>query len=533
MGRDRQWMRTPTDFAQKFDIHDVAGLFKKQIVVEQGTKALMIQGGVYKGALMPGVYNLGSIIRTIGNIGLNDRTTVILIDSSEVPVTFTVPKGDLCSKDGLPVGVSGKLTVQISDPLDFLENYLKSRDNLTLSDISETIYNIILNSAQSALVQYNVEELFGNSGLRKELGKIFKDDLEEIFGSKGIEIITLDCIGFDDSALENVRKIHAEMAVNVAETEAGIERDRKLRNLITDEKIQKLRSQDDVQDLLCELQNKHLLQEFETANLSSLIEQKKWDTAYSQQVFRELREKGHSIDLKRIEDDYLRSRTYQDAETSAKIDALKTNAQMEKLSQLSKIQRERIDGLKQIDRQDALLRDEAKTREEGIRLENRTNASDEAVISMTSDPCISADLTKIVQTKRAGAGGKLSAEELLAINDPDAAAKAMSAKYSADEQREFNARESERVERMLDRFERMSEKALDNMGQTASSRGAAGPAETTVIPGFSPSSIPVGPVIITPPSRTSTESMVRCSNCGSLNTTTSVYCKECGRKLNL
>ena len=59
LGKNRQWMRMPGDFAQRFDIQDLRGVFAKRLTVEQGTKAILLQGGIYKGALPAGVYNLG------------------------------------------------------------------------------------------------------------------------------------------------------------------------------------------------------------------------------------------------------------------------------------------------------------------------------------------------------------------------------------------------------------------------------------------------------------------------------------------
>ena len=56
------WTRQPADFARRFELEDIKGTFRKHIAVEQGTKAIFLQGGKFLGELLPGNYDAGGLL---------------------------------------------------------------------------------------------------------------------------------------------------------------------------------------------------------------------------------------------------------------------------------------------------------------------------------------------------------------------------------------------------------------------------------------------------------------------------------------
>ena len=71
-------MRNRNDFARRFDEADLRGIFSKKVTIEQGTKALILQGGVYCGFLPSGVYTFGDLSTRLG-LNLEKHTTIIIV----------------------------------------------------------------------------------------------------------------------------------------------------------------------------------------------------------------------------------------------------------------------------------------------------------------------------------------------------------------------------------------------------------------------------------------------------------------------
>ena len=48
-----RWIAQPQDFAQRIDVSDVSGFFYKNLIIEPGTKAMILENGVSLGELPP------------------------------------------------------------------------------------------------------------------------------------------------------------------------------------------------------------------------------------------------------------------------------------------------------------------------------------------------------------------------------------------------------------------------------------------------------------------------------------------------
>ena len=89
-GKIRVWQRDPLDFARRFEVSDIKGVFNKKISVMSGTKAIFLQGGRFSGELTPGTYTVGGLTDAIRNLNFGERATVILTDDSDVRLDFRI-----------------------------------------------------------------------------------------------------------------------------------------------------------------------------------------------------------------------------------------------------------------------------------------------------------------------------------------------------------------------------------------------------------------------------------------------------------
>ena len=206
--------------------------------------------------------------------------------------------------------------------------------------------------------------------------------------------------------------------------------------------------------------------------------------------------------------------------------------------QMDNAKLEREEGFRKIQHQD--LEKEAEV--EGIRLSNRTNASAEALLTMT-DGDTAQHLTELEKMKRAAA---LDSDQILALyaNDPLAAADALKQKYGTLEMEKMHAARlgdqqafmemmeknfGENSDRMVD----VMNQALGAMGHAATARGSAHQAQgsTVVAGGGYGQPVVVSPVPAPAPDPVPTEKARVCPECAAHNAASAGFCKECGQKL--
>jgi hypothetical protein len=461
-------MRMPGDFAQRFEIQDLRGVIAKRLTVEQGTKAILLQGGIYKGTLPAGVYNLGNIFDTIGQLRLDERTTVILVDAGEIPLTFMIPKGELRSKNAISVGASGKVTAQIKDPVAFLENYLKREQHVSIADIENYIHSDLKNIAQNKISQYNIEELYGNAVLSQELSNEFKKNLNANFGNKGIEIFYLNCVGFDEGAWKEVLGARENLQVEVGKARAEYEKKAYLREAGTEDATGQIHANHTIKSLDQELGNQRV-----DANL------------------------GH--DLAR--------------------DSAKHDHELEK-------DRKEIEQLLEFKKQNKAIKRE----DERQKIANLSEASIEVLISMVDDQKVGA-LVQLELAKRANSLTPEQILAMNA-KDPKAAAEALAARAKLEsveqlnelrikDQQAFNMMMQSQYKENAEQMKEVMNSALNAMGNTATARSTAqNPGATVVSGGMG------APVVV----NVAPEGSTKCQYCSAIIPNGDVFCPSCGKK---
>ena len=467
LNKNNIWMRQPDDFAQKFELSDINGLFTKIVTVQQGTGALFVQDGVYKGMLPAGQYNVETLRRRIIGLFTNKTTTVILVDSAEIPLTFSFNKTELRTRDAYDIGASGQLTEKISEPLNFLENYLKGKDHISLTDIENTLHNELAQILRNTLSGYNGSELYGNAELTRKIGDEIRNTLNANLRSKGIEITLLNCIGFDEGAYLEVQKIRNQTKIDVDIARAEYERNIAFNQLRATEKIDRIDNGVAVKLHAVDGENR-IKKEYQNGRHEREDAQLHHDLAHDKAI--------HDHELEKEKADF--------------------NQDFDEISRMKNLQ--------------ADMR--------GRKIQDLDAASPEARILIAKDKTKIDALTKLEMTKRAAS---LSADQILAVQatDPVSAANAIAAKNSADEQKEINKRTVDLMNANADRDERILEKALDAMGKTATARATAQNPGATIVPGGMGA-----PVVV----NTSPQNTKKCKNCGATLSEDDKFCTNCG-----
>lgn len=467
-GQNHEWLRNPSDFAQRFDIADIRGFFSKKVTVEQGTKAIFLQGGVYKGFLPAGVYNLGTFVNTIAGIKLDERATIILVDAAEIALTFEITPEELRERNGISISASGKITAVLKDPKDFLENYLKREQHVSLTDLERTIHDELRFVIQQIISRYEASELYGNPILSKELSREFQTHLNETLKNKGIEISYLNCIGFDEQAWKEVVTAKQTLRIETEVALAEYEKKQALRNTQTQDTLQQMDADHEI-------------------------------TLHKQ-------EQKQQLDRSSLEYDLGRDGKIRDHQRNQEgLDFQQDMAEITALSELqARKRRQKIEDLDSASIETRILMNGGKA-SDVRKLEEMKRAQSltpEQILAMqTTDP-------KAAGEALAAKAKLASVEELSELRIRD--------------QQAFNQMMQTQYREHADQMKEVLNTALNAMGQTATARATAQNPGATVVSGGM--GVPV--VVNIPPN-----GQKRCPVCSSEISETSIFCTACGTKL--
>ncbi|MBU4339433.1 MAG: zinc ribbon domain-containing protein, partial [Euryarchaeota archaeon] len=485
----KMWTRQPADFARRFELEDIKGTFRKHITIEQGTKAIFLQGGKFLGELLPGNYDTGGLLHRIGDLNISEKATVIVLDGSDTRLNFKI--GSLRTKEAFDAGVRGTITLNVENPILFFTNLMKSRDYISLGDLNEHFNEEMTNVVQAKIKQYSFDELYGNLAIKKEIQQDFEHHMRTTLNRLGMNLIHLPNFDYDESYWTEIIKRKGGVGKggqieNIKDDELELRNRERAR--AAGEDINKLKNEDEIKKFIHELAKQGIIRDYDKIELQHILQENLQDLGMVRNQIREKLAHTHGIDMQR-------------GSLGFEVEAARERDRLKDEMARREIERERIEGEQGIN-----LLDKLKTTKradaagyqkiEEERLKARSGATDEALISTIGEggghPAVGTlgDLAKMKVSKG------LTPEQILALQAKDSAgvAKAFEAKFSAEkteqlyrermaDQQKFQETMVNLTDKNADRAERMASKSMEQMGATAVTRGQAAVPTTTVVGG--------------------------------------------------
>ena len=589
IGKIRVWQRNPNDFAHRFEVSDIKGIFSKKITVMSGTKAIFLQGGRFFGELPPGTYTVGGLIQMIKTLNIAEKATVILVDDSDVGLDFNI--SGLRTKENFEAGVKGKIVVNIEEPIQFFNNLMKGREHIAMTDIEVMMLrNEMRNLLQSKVKQYSFEDLYGNQELKKELEQDFEHLLNTTLRRGGLKLVYMPYFDYDESYWKDLIAARGESARDLIRRREQIRRDaemqlveyeqkvaakeraltseekeqvigeeradledkrlgltKRMRARLTEDKMDEFQNAEELEQFLHELDKDKVIRENEMTDLKQIFAENRVDRAFARKLMLKRVEQRHELDMDA-------ERHEHKLEMERKEHELKLEKERKEDEEDARAARDGIELLKQMKaakREDAAgyqaleidkMQKEAELEEQ--RLKARSAATDEALISMTEGK----QAEHISELARMKLATGLTDEQILALGAKDSAAiaDAFKERYkskSAEEimkiyedrladKDEFARTIQEIADKGGDRMERMAAKALEQMGTTAATRAqGAAPGGTTVVTGGGA----VQPVVVgggggasSAPPVQEVKKVVLCPECNAELPVGTRFCTNCG-----
>ena len=527
-GKISVWQRAPSDFAQRFEVSDIKGLFSKKLTVMPGTKALFLQGGRFSGELPPGTYTVGGLTQAIKTLNLAGKATVILVDDSDVALDFSI--GGLRTKENFDAGVKGRIVANTEEPIMFFNNLMKGREHVAVSEVQGLLRNEMLNVLQSKLKQYSFEELYGNLELKRELGQDFEHELSTTLSRVGVKLIHMPYFDYDESYWTEIIEKQGKLGRAVKGEELEKKRSelvKQIRARLTEDKIDELRNAEDLEKFMHEIDKDELIRGNEMSELKQIFMENQEDRVFAREWMFKRLDVQNDVELQKMRTDYERERDEEDARSGIRI-----------LKEMKAAKREDAAGYQALD-----LEKQQKLAEiEAERLKARSTVSAESLISMTEGK----QAEYLAELARMEKGKALTDEQILALaaGDSAAVAEAFKEKYKSlsaeqimkvyegqlEDKDELVQTIQEISSRGDDRLERMASKALEQMGVTAATRAqGASSGATTVVTGGGGAPVIVGGATQMPgPSAQDVKKVVICPECNAELPLGTRFCTNCG-----
>lgn len=180
-------------YAQKYEFENLSGLSEKGFKIHAGLKAFFIQNEVLRTTLRAGSYpSLSSVNSLSGTkrLSLDEYTTVILVDTTLIPLSFEFSDSEIKTQDDVGVHVTGNLSLSIKDGMLFDTHYFVTDSEVTTEIVSRDVVSLLRDCSAEILTRYDNSEFEKYSYLLSIVKDSVKECLSDSLSSRGLTVIT-------------------------------------------------------------------------------------------------------------------------------------------------------------------------------------------------------------------------------------------------------------------------------------------------------------------------------------------------------
>ncbi len=296
-----RWTRPVDEFAHRIDAADLNTALKARIVVEPGTRALIVQGGQLAGAVTEGTFDLA---RPLPGVDAAQPATAILIDEGDTEVALLF--SELRTQEDVPADVIAEVTVRLSDAAVFHENVMHGRVTFSLADLADMLWSAAANVVQACLQNASVRDLEGNLQLKADLERDLRARIGSTLARNGLELVELRFLDFQAPLYDKIRQRRAESFLaqeKLTDTERRAVLNRRLREVLTSNRLHRFTTATDFEEFVRqtehELGMKEVIREGEMDDLKRTYEVKRGDAEIARKHLLEKLELEHSLALLR------------------------------------------------------------------------------------------------------------------------------------------------------------------------------------------------------------------------------------------
>jgi serine/threonine protein kinase len=203
---DHRWHLPAQQFASRLDLDDVETFFHDNLLIEEGTRALVLENGQHLGEVPSGQYTLASFSERLPDWSQHHATVILIRAPGE---QLEISCQNIPTRDNIQVNVFFHLQVSVKDPESLLQNMPGSNSTMAVEKLQETIQKILQMAAWETIKVHSLEDL----------GQIVGDRIQENKGmqvrldAKGIQLVQLQLFSFQQVGSEAVELVTEDLVL--------------------------------------------------------------------------------------------------------------------------------------------------------------------------------------------------------------------------------------------------------------------------------------------------------------------------------
>lgn len=521
----------PTEFARRVDGEDIqsGGLVsrllrqKREVKIEAGNRALLLENGALEAEIGPGKHTLDSLGQKIKDLRRAQSLSAVLVEEGNTVVTLTLD--DIRTASEYPVDTEVELVVTIDEPELLFTSLMADRDVVTTETFQRLLGGALRDELEATLADYEPEELYGNRELRRNLRQGLERQCRATFERTGLRLVELRSLSYEDDR-DEIRQRRKEVDIReereeIEDHEAELDRrevERDTEDAVHEER-QRVRRETAEQTADHEVEKQVIEQEHEKDYMQR---------RHRHEAEREEAEHQEDVATTRKEKEIER----RDLEHEQDVEEIEDLVDLKGKKERQKLNREKRE------QEIELQREQREVEMEKERLEARDDVDIDTVASLEAAADDVQELAELAKME------DLDADQIEAFyaKNSDELAKARQEANDAEKERlrvedqqEFREELREVMEGSMDRMQETTESAMDNMGETGRAAaedtsdnvivsdpgGSSDSGDTTIVQGGGGGSD--GGDRDTEPGR-----RVTCPECEQQVTSDSAYCTNCG-----
>lgn len=238
---DNRWLAGDHEFATRVEISDVSGFFKKNLTIEPGTRAVILERGQSIGEVTPGQYTLQNLTDRL-SFWTKKSIVAILTREGEVPLDLSC--SGLATREILEVDVDVRLSIQLDDVALFQKNLLASRDSLTLDDLKRIVLPLVQQSLRETISGMSIKDLTGQQA-RTDLEMCVSQALGIALIRNGLKFTQVQTLSVSHPEYDKQQKRTGTLFLQ----RLGYEHDQAAADLAVDELLAQIKRQEKTNDL--------------------------------------------------------------------------------------------------------------------------------------------------------------------------------------------------------------------------------------------------------------------------------------------
>ena len=215
------WRKDPGLFAQRFEIGDIKRLLQDDLLVQEGTVAVVLDGGHIHGILESGRHNPDSLARKINWFGNPPPRSAVMVDSGDVALPLRV--AGLRTSEHHPIEFYGEVILRFGNDkeaaLALLENGLKDRRHLAYKDLSESLQGVVRAAVDELCVTSTLDDLVRDPSRRLRLQETMVRAIGTDIGRYGLQVVRVSSAEFTGDEYEDYAEHLGEVDIKRRELE--------------------------------------------------------------------------------------------------------------------------------------------------------------------------------------------------------------------------------------------------------------------------------------------------------------------------